>query len=172
MKIAVISDTHDNSPAVTWIIQYLNEHKITIALHAGDIINPGIVMRFHKHYEGHLHFIFGNNDGERAGLMARTASMEKISCHGDTLRMELGGKMIFMNHYSDMGENMAQSGVFDVCIGGHDHQYRIVEGPSLFINPGNTVTKDEWLMQDADKASSFVLLDLETLETERIMVPN
>lgn len=68
MKIALITDTHDNTPAIAWIIQYLNEHSITIALHAGDLINPGVVLRFNKHFKGHFHFIFGNNDGERAGL--------------------------------------------------------------------------------------------------------
>lgn len=43
MKIAIISDTHDNSPAIVWIIEYLNENGITMALHAGDMINPGIL---------------------------------------------------------------------------------------------------------------------------------
>lgn len=171
MKIALITDTHDNTPAIAWIIQYLNEHSITIALHAGDLINPGVVVRFNKHFKGHFHFIFGNNDGERAGLMHRSAGFENVTCHGDTLRMELGGKTFFMHHFSDLAEEMAQSGVFDVCIGGHDHQFRVIEGPSLFINPGNTVTKDAWLPQEADKESGFVLLDLETLAVERILLP-
>ena len=77
-----------------------------------------------------------------------------------------------MNHYSDISEVVAKSGEFDICIGGHDHQYRVVtHGKSMFINPGNTVTKDKWLPQEADKESSFVILDLETMEHERIMVP-
>lgn len=171
MKIALLSDTHDNTPAIVWIIEYLNENNIEIVLHAGDLINPGVVLRFNKYYKGHLHYVFGNNDGERAGLMQRTAGFNNVTCHGDTLRMELGGRTLFMHHFSEMSEEIAKSGTYDVCVGGHDHQYRVVEGPSLFINPGNTVTKDAWLSQEADKESGFVLLDLDSLAVQRIMLP-
>lgn len=48
MKIAIISDTHDNTPAIVWVIEYLNDQGISTAFHAGDIINPGIIRRFHE----------------------------------------------------------------------------------------------------------------------------
>lgn len=172
MTIALLSDTHDNTPAIVWIIEYLNEHHIEMALHAGDMINPGILFRFRDHYQGHLHFVFGNNDGEQAIAIRRTAETKNLTCHLQEMRLELDGKKLFMNHYSSISESVAKGGEFDVCIGGHDHQYRVVpHGSSLFINPGNTVTKDKWLPQAADEESSFVLLDLVTLKTERIMVP-
>lgn len=172
MTIAILSDTHDNTPAIVWIIEYLNEHHIEVALHAGDMINPGILFRFRDHYQGHLHFVFGNNDGEQAIAIRRTAETKNLTCHLQEMRLELDGKKLFMNHYSSVSESVAKGGEFDVCIGGHDHQYRVVpHGSSLFINPGNTVTKDKWLPQAADEESSFVLLDLTTLKTERVMVP-
>jgi uncharacterized protein len=172
MKIAIMSDTHDNTPAIVWIIEYLNEHNITTALHAGDMINPGILYRFRDHYTGHLHFIFGNNDGEKALAERRANASKNLSCHLEELQLELEGRKIFMNHYSSISELVAKSSDFDLCIGGHDHQYRVVQyGSSIFINPGNTVTKDKWLPQDADKESSFVVIDLETLEHERVQLP-
>ena len=171
-KIAIISDTHDNTPAIVWIIKYLNENQIKIALNAGDMINPGILYRFRDHYQGHLHFIFGNNDGERALAERRSQSIPNITYHLDTMRIELFGKKIFMHHFSDTSESMAKTGEYDLCIGGHDHWYRAVSHSScLFINPGNTVTKDEWLPQKEDEESSFVILDLETMEHEKIEVP-
>jgi uncharacterized protein len=172
MKIAIISDTHDNTPAIVWIIEYLNENKIQVALHGGDMINPGILYRFRDHYQGHLHFIFGNNDGEQALAERRSNDAQNLTCHLHEMRLELAGKNIFMNHYSSISESVAKGGEFDLCIGGHDHRYRVTEhGKSLFINPGNTVTKDKWLPQEADKESSFVIIDLETMKHERIMVP-
>lgn len=172
MNIAILSDTHDNTPAIVWIIEYLNQHQIPVALHAGDMINPGIPRRFAQHYQGHLHFIFGNNDGEQALLERRAQQAPNLTCHLGEMQLELEGKKIFMNHYSSISELVAQSGKFDVCIGGHDHQFRIIpHGKSLFINPGNTVTKDTWLPQEPDRESSFVVLNLETMETERVMLP-
>lgn len=173
MKIAIISDTHDNTPAVVWIIEYLNEQNISVALHAGDLINPGIISRFIQHYQGHFHFIFGNNDGERTRSERQAASSDNATCHIEEMRIELEGKSIFMNHYSSISEEVAKSGTFDICIGGHDHEYRTNKhSKSLFINPGNTVTKDKWLPQEADKESSFVVLDLNTMNVERVLLPS
>lgn len=173
MKIAIISDTHDNTPAIVWIIEYLNQHNIEIALHAGDMINPGILYRFKDHYQGHLHFVFGNNDGEQALAERRSNAAENLTCHVMEMRQTFGNKTFFMNHYSSMSESVARSGEFDVCVGGHDHLFRVKKyGNTVFINPGNTVTKDKWLPQAPDKESSFVVLDTDTMETERILLPD
>lgn len=172
MHIAIISDTHDNTPAIVWIIEYLNEHKIPVALHAGDLINPGIIRRFVEHYGGHFHFVFGNNDGERTRSERRAATADNVTCHIEEMRLELVEKSIFMNHFSSISEAVAKSGDFDLCIGGHDHLYRAVNhGTSLFVNPGNTVTKDKWLPQKPDHESSFAIVDLETMEVERVLLP-
>jgi len=172
MKIAILSDTHDNTPVIVWIIEYLNQQGITTALHAGDMINPGVLFRFRDHYQGHLHFVFGNNDGEQALAERRANEAPNLTCHLQEMRLELEGKKLFMNHYSSISESVAKSGEFDVSIGGHDHEYRVIEyGQSLFINPGNTVTKDKWLPQPADEESGFVVLDLSTMKHERIMPP-
>lgn len=172
MHIAIMSDTHDNTPAIVWIIEYLNEHKITTALHAGDLINPGILHRFREHYRGQLHFVFGNNDGEQALLERRATASKNITCHLSEMRLEIEGRKIFMNHYSSISESVAKSGEFDIAVGGHDHLYRVIRhGNCLFVNPGNTVTKDKWLPQEPDKLSSFVILDLASMAHERVVLP-
>ena len=172
MKIAIISDTHDNSPAIVWIIEYLNQQNIMIALHAGDMINPGILRRFANHYQGHLHFVFGNNDGEGAFAERLSNESKNLTCHLSDMNMKIGKKKIFMNHYSKISELVAKSGEFDLAIGGHDHQYRVIQyGKCLFINPGNTITKDKWLSKAEEKESSIVILDLDSLEHERVMLP-
>ncbi len=172
MKIAIISDTHDNFPAAVWIIEYLNSHKIPVALHAGDIINPGIIHRFIEHYTGNLHFVFGNNDGEKARLALKAEAASNATCHHSDMHLELDGKKIFMNHYSTIGELVAHSGTVDVAIGGHDHKYRVIpHGKSLFINPGNTVMQDKWSTDTVEKTIGFVILDTNDLSHERVTIP-
>lgn len=172
MKIGIISDTHDNTPAVSWIIDYLNGHGITTALHAGDLISPGIITRFEDYYDGHLHFVFGNNDGEIMMITHIAANSDKLTCHNREMSLEIEGKRIFMNHYSTFAQAQAKAGGYDVCVGGHDHQYRITPfEPTLFINSGNTVTHDKWMGEsDRDTPNSFVVLDLESLETQQVIV--
>jgi hypothetical protein len=175
MNIAIISDTHDNLAAVQWIIEYLNRQEIITAFHAGDIIVPGVVKMFADHYKGHLHYIFGNNDGEQA------KHMEIVQKNPDKLTLylwagmsqEFAGKKIFMNHYSEIAELVAKSGEYDLCIGGHDHQYRVIKhGNSLFVNPGNTLVKNSQQEEEtSDFQHSFVVLDLQNMTHERVMIP-
>lgn len=164
MKVAIISDTHDNMTAVDWIIKYLNENKISVAFHAGDIVNPGNIHNFNDHYVGDLHFVFGNNDGDGARIAAIAANSEKLNCYFEVMELEFENKKIFMNHYSTIAEQVAQNGNFDLVIGGHDHQYRTKQyGKTLFVNPGNTVNS-------ANSEKGFVVLDLDTMEHERVLL--
>jgi uncharacterized protein len=172
MKIGILSDTHDNSPALVEIIEYLNVHKILLALHAGDIVSPGMLRRIDTHYAGVVHFVYGNNDGELSGVTKIAADSDKLVCHNREMDMEIEGKRIFMNHYSYIAKAVAQTSEYDLCVGGHTHQYEAEEyGKTLFINPGNTVTKDKWQVYPKEEAeSSFVVLELKDLSFERVMI--
>lgn len=173
MKIAIISDTHDNAAAVMWIIEQLNQQNITTAFHAGDIINPGIIKLFDEKFKGELHFVFGNNDGEVGRAVKNIASSEKTFCYFEAMDKEFAGKRIFMNHFSSIVELVAQSELFDVAIGGHDHDYRTIQyGKTLFVNPGTTSQTDFFLDRREKSDKSFVILDLETMEHERVMIPH
>lgn len=172
MKIGIISDTHDNTAAVNWIIGYLNKAGIELALHAGDIINPGNILLFESDFNGTLHFVFGNNDGEQGRILQRIAGSKKTFCHFEAMDEEIAGKRVFMNHYSFIVELVAQSQLFDLAVGGHDHEYRTTQyGKTLFVNPGTTSLTDfiRGIRPKEDKG--FVVVDLETMETERIVVP-
>lgn len=173
MKVAIIADTHDNSQAIIWIIDYLNNHDIKLAFHAGDIINPGNIALFEKNYKGELNFVFGNNDGEQGRILKNINTSKKTFCYFEAMDKEFFGKRIFMNHYSSIGELVAQSGEFDLVIGGHDHDYRTKNyNKTLFVNPGTTSLTDHYTNRKAGKYKSFVVLDFETMETERIFVPD
>jgi putative phosphoesterase len=173
MKIAIISDTHDNAQAVTWIIDQLNQQNISTAFHAGDIINPGIIKLFEEAYKGELHFVFGNNDGEMGRALKNIAQSNKTFCYFEAMDKELAGKRIFMNHYSSIVELVAQAEVFDLAIGGHDHNYRTKQyGKTLFINPGTTSLADYYLGRREKSDKSFVILDLQTMEHQRVMIPD
>lgn len=172
MQAAIISDTHDNTKAIDWIISYLNDHKIKLAFHAGDIINPGNIGLFEQNYQGELHFVFGNNDGERARIVSSIANSKKTFCYFENMDKEFEGKRIFMNHFSSTVELVAQSGQVDIAIGGHDHEYRVIEyGSCLFINPGTTSLTDFYRGVRPETEKGFVVLDLESMEHQRVMVP-
>lgn len=175
MKIGVISDTHDNTRAVVWIIEFLNQHSINTSFHAGDLISPGIIRRFKSHYQGHLHFVFGNNDGELSAISSIAKNSAKLTCHNREMYLNLEEKDIFMNHYAKLVERIAQSSNdFDLCIGGHEHIFETKTfDKTLFINPGHTMVMDRW-QRDIENQNppSFVILDLKNLKSEKILLPD
>ena len=72
--IGIMSDTHDNLEAIRKAVEFLNAQKVSLVLHAGDYIAPFTVNEFKKlscPFVG----VFGNNDGERKGLLRSFAEM-------------------------------------------------------------------------------------------------
>ncbi len=82
MKIAVISDSHDNIWKLEEAIPILVQTDAVI--HCGDIIAPFMVKRLAERLsEIHIHIVWGNNDGDK-GLLSKVAEQAGIiSIHGD-----------------------------------------------------------------------------------------
>lgn len=169
MKIALLSDTHDNLVAVDQVLKLLKKRKIGTVIHCGDLVAPFTLMRFKEDYDGQFYFVFGNNDGEKVGLMRiAETSQGKIVCLGNEGEIEIDGKNIFCTHESLIAILVAKSGEYDFCFGGHDHRQRKeVFAKTIFVNPGNLTTKrDGELYKSADHC--LVLVDLQNGEVERI----
>src|SRR5271156_1504156 len=64
MKIAIISDTHNQYAAVETALEMLRERKINQVIHCGDICDSETVWLFQGLT---AHFVFGNCDYERHG---------------------------------------------------------------------------------------------------------
>jgi putative phosphoesterase len=65
--IGIMSDSHDNLPAIREAVQFFNEAKVELVIHAGDMISPFVAKEI-KNLNAEFKAVFGNNDGERDGL--------------------------------------------------------------------------------------------------------
>ena len=136
MKIAILSDSHDNIWKLAKAIPTLAEADAVI--HCGDLISPFMIIRLIQGMGGKpVHIVWGNNDGDR-GLIAEVASKaENIKLHGDFADLELGGLKIGVNHYPKVARSLAESGSYDVVCYGHDHiAHEEKVGKTLLLNPG------------------------------------
>ena len=88
MKIAITSDSHDNWTNLEKAVKAANFSKCEQLLFAGDLISPPGVAILEK-FEGHVKFIWGNNEGERMGITRKMDVSEKITLCGDFLRTKL-----------------------------------------------------------------------------------
>lgn len=132
MLIGIMSDTHDNLSAIRKAVEFFNERKVELVIHAGDYVAP-FVARELKELNAPLKGVFGNNDGERKGLH------EALGIYDEIIEIEADGIRIATTHGTDerIVRALARSRLYDVVVVGHTHHYEIREGErTILINPG------------------------------------
>lgn len=129
MKIAVVSDTHNNWETFKKAIEWIKKEKIQKVFHCGDINSQQIIDDAKKLFDAEIYFSKGNADWE-LNLP-------------DKIEVELEGRKIGIVHFPAEAKKMSQSGKFDVVFYGHTHRawdelvLSEVEGKNChMINPG------------------------------------
>ncbi|MDG6243206.1 MAG: metallophosphoesterase [Methanolobus sp.] len=137
--IGIMSDSHDSMDAIRAAVELFNKKKVSIVLHAGDIISPFTATAFSK-LDAKMYFIFGNNDGDKL-LLKQKFEEFGAECCGDFADLEMKGKRIAVLHgvYEPQVNALAESGDFDIVVRGHTHHAGVTEvNETLVINPGET----------------------------------
>lgn len=153
--IGIISDTHDNLPAVEKAVEYLNSLELELVIHAGDYIAPFTAIELKK-LNAKMVGVFGNNDGEKDGLRKHLPELT------DFLEFEYGGKKFAVYHgtIESVVDSLVKSKNYDIVIRGHNHHPQIdeVEGV-LLINPGE-------LCGYSHGKRTLCLLDVDKMQAE------
>ena len=157
MKIGVLADTHDRLPSLDKALAIFRQRDMQALIHAGDLVAPFAAKRLLS-WTAPLYVIYGNNDGERAGLKSILPQIQD-----GPLWVELGGKRILVHHFIDWCEP-ADIARADIIITGHTHEVvnEQREG-KLFLNPGECCG---WLTERCTAA----VLDTDLLSAEIIEV--
>ncbi len=157
MRIAVISDTHDNIWKIDEALTYLK--SVDAVLHCGDIISPFVIVRFAKGLPDiPVHIVWGNNDGDKRLLTNKAAEADNIFIHGDFADLELGGMRIGINHYPQIARALAKSDSYDLVCYGHDHTlHEEFVGKTILLNPGE--------LMGLNGRSTFCIIDTKNMET-------
>ena len=131
MRVGILTDTHDNMPAIAKAVGIFNDAEVSHVLHAGDLVSPFVSIPL-KNLNMDFTAVFGNNDGERIGL----ANVFRGRIHRAPHPLEIGGKKILLMHEPDSLDALVASGRFDAIVYGHTHEPDIREGKTLVINSG------------------------------------
>jgi putative phosphoesterase len=124
MKIAVVSDTHNNVATFKKAIDWIKKEGIRLILHCGDISSQETIDEAVKYFGDEIKFVKGNADYDLQNVP-------------ENLEIELEGKKIAFVHFPDEAKKMAQSGKFDVVFYGHTHRpWDEKVGECHLINPG------------------------------------
>ena len=133
MKIAILSDTHNNWNNFKKAIDWIMKEEIQLILHCGDICNREIMDEAQKYFEGpssakasegrRIKFVKGNGD----------FNLDLP----DKMELEFNGKKIAFTHFPDIAKKMSQSRMYDLVFYGHTHRpWDEKIGETHMINPG------------------------------------
>lgn len=137
MKVAVISDSHDNITKLDGAMSHLKTADVVI--HCGDLCAPFVVRRLGEGLgEVPLHVVWGNNDGDPFLIGKVAAGFPHVSLHGVLAEFEVDGLKVAANHYPRIARGLALSRQYELVCYGHDHtaNEEWVED-CLLLNPGD-----------------------------------
>lgn len=156
--VGILSDTHDNRTNIVRAVELLNRKGVSLVIHGGDMVAPFTALDF-KALNCPMEMVFGNNDGERIGLVKSFKGIGNLLPGPRTFTFQ-GKKFLLMHESGCLDEVINAAGV-DVIVYGHTHHEDVRSGHPLVINPGEA---GGWLTGRA----TIAVLDLETMAVEII----
>ncbi|NIM93726.1 MAG: YfcE family phosphodiesterase [Anaerolineales bacterium] len=162
MKIAVLSDSHDNVWKIREAMPYLRDSKAVI--HCGDMCAPFVIKELAGPLEDiPIHIVWGNNDGDTYRISKVAAGFPHVNLHAELAEISIADLWIAVNHYPKIARALALTGEYDMVFYGHDHTaHDSMIGECLLLNPGE--------LMGLNGVSSLVIVDTETKQFERIFL--
>ena len=135
MKLALLSDSHDNIRNLDFAIADANSEECEVLIHAGDLIDPSGIHHLQK-FNGKVVFVFGNNDHNKEEII-QLSNGSNILVAGDCFDDTIEGARVYVTHYPHIAETVFLSNQHDLVVFGHTHQkiMEVKKGRTL-INPG------------------------------------
>ncbi|MFA6551462.1 MAG: YfcE family phosphodiesterase [Patescibacteria group bacterium] len=137
MRIAIISDTHDNVPNLEKALAWMKENKIEQLIFCGDLCAPSMIREvIAPNFSGQIHLVFGNvEDREQTPKVA--GQFKNVKHYGDWAETEIDGHQIAFVHFPEEAKKLAQSGKYDFVFYGHTHKpWTEKIGKTEMLNPG------------------------------------
>jgi putative phosphoesterase len=165
MKIAIISDIHENFHNLVKVLKEIEKQDVEQVIFLGDFINNGIAKVL-ANFSVPVFAVWGNNDGDKVAITKTSLENgSNLSINDKTYDfVEFGGRKIFLTHYPDLAKPMAESGNFDAVFYGHNHEKsKTVIEKCLVINPGEVAGH-------INRETSYALYETETNDAEIISI--
>jgi len=131
MKLAIISDLHDNIPYLESFLLYCENNKVETLLMCGDIANLDTLKQISVSFSGQIYLVKGNAD-----TFYDEEIPENITNLGETGIIELDSRKIGLCHEPFKIPNLLEEKPY-LIFHGHTHIPWIeLKGETMIVNPG------------------------------------
>jgi putative phosphoesterase len=152
MKIAIISDTHDNLENLKKFFKFSKKEKIEILIHCGDVCNGETLKEIEKNFKK-IYLSLGNCD-MKDEILKKAKETKIFEKEG---KIEIENLNIGFCHEFDYKNKKLKD--FDFYFFGHSHwPFLKREGKCYLANPGN--------LAGLFYKATFAILDTKTKKLE------
>jgi len=163
MKIAIISDTHENLSNMEKFCSFAKEKKIKNVIHCGDVHNKEKLGKLIKEFNGKIFYVLGNADIKEDILKFK--NNPKIKIFEDFGEIKIDNLKIGFTHFPDSAKKMAQQKKYAFIFFGHTHKPWLgKKGNCILANPGN--------LAGLNYRTTFAILDTKKKSMELKILKN
>jgi putative phosphoesterase len=139
MKIAIISDTHDNLAYFKRAVDWIKKEGIKTIIHCGDIFKPETIREVLKDFEGEIHVIFSPADADFSKIPKDSfENLPGVKTYEKFGTFEIDGRRIAFTHFPEIARELAETQNYDLVFYGHTHKpWEEQIGKTRMVNPGN-----------------------------------
>ena len=141
MLVGVFSDVHDNLDNLNKALHIFKERGVRALIFCGDFCSPIPSRVMGGGFEGDIHCVFGNGDGDRfAMLNVAHHQFPNLKLHGEHADLEFDGVKVAVTHYPFYARALARTGDYQAVFSGHTHELHEERiGDCLWVNPGEVL---------------------------------
>ncbi|MFA6376385.1 MAG: YfcE family phosphodiesterase [Candidatus Paceibacterota bacterium] len=159
MRLAIISDTHDNLATLDKFLGFIEKNPVKAVIHCGDIAEGETLRHLAKNFDGKIFAAFGNMDYRDSVENVAKKMPGKITLFEDFGQAEFDGMKIGFCHHKETALRQCQDKKFDFIFYGHTHKPWIEKIETCpLANPG-TLAGMFYL-------ATFAILDTQTSKLE------
>ena len=141
MKVAIISDVHDNIPNLKKVLDYCASEKIEKIICCGDLASIETLDFLNDNFSGDIFYCFGNMDDDYL-RNTKLTKYEKIKIFKEVGEAQIENKKIAFVHFPEMGEKLCKTGKYKFVFYGHTHKpWMENANHCMLLNPGNVANQ-------------------------------
>ncbi len=139
MRIALISDIHDNTTNLLLALARAQELGCTHLFCMGDVAELSTFRLLCEEWTQGADIVFGNNEWPHDAFLRVAREYPHVTHHGEKAELNMDGRHLSFSHYPRTAFLTAEQGGYDAIFFGHTHvaeHYPAKDGMPLFVNPG------------------------------------
>jgi putative phosphoesterase len=141
MFVGIFSDIHDHMENLKTGLSLFKQKNVASLVFCGDFCSPIPAKFIASSFNGNVHCVFGNGDGDRMTIQKFAfTDHTNLVIHGEWAEIDFENRKVAVTHYPFYAYAIAQLQKYDAVFYGHNHISKVeIFGKTICVNPGDVM---------------------------------